>query len=49
MTDPELAHKEESFQGWEIAMNVMNKELMNILNKQFQITTDWRSDGVESS
>lgn len=46
---PQLAHKEESFQGWEIDMNIMNNELMNILNKHFQITTAWRSDGVESS
>lgn len=49
MTHPQLAHKDESFQGWEIAMNIMNKELMNILKKQFQITTAWRSDGVQSS
>jgi hypothetical protein len=47
MMHPQLAQR-VSFQGWEIAMNIMNKELMNTLNKQLQITTVWWSDGVES-
>jgi hypothetical protein len=38
MTHIHLAHKGESFQGWEIAMNTMNKQPMNALNKQLQIT-----------